>query len=271
MRRVALAVLLSGIASAALAADPPVVNPGNPGATKSTATAATAATPADSPKTDPAPPWPPQGPALLSPSAPLDPKSRHAIALVHRFQTRRVLPSMGPRGEVTFIYGATQDTIVCAPLQTCDLALQAGEIVQNMNVAGGKNGQWHLDPGISGPTNAQVTHVIITVDDAGLRTGLAIQTNRRSYAIELVSTQHQYMPKIRYEYPSDQAMEWAQYQQMVGAQRQPMPPGGIIHYEISGDNPPWRPVEVYSDGQKTYIRFPPAMAYGKAPVLERLN
>lgn len=50
----------------------------------------------------------------------------------------------------------------------------------------------------------------------------------------------------------------------------PMPTAGYIRYAITGDNPPWRPFDVYSDGQKTYVRFPPAMAYGQAPALERL-
>src|SRR5262249_42012914 len=36
---------------------------------------------------------------------------------------------------------------------------------------------------------------------------------------------------------------------------------------INGDNPPWKPEVVFSDGTKVYIRFPQAMKNTEAPVL----
>jgi type IV secretion system protein VirB9 len=79
------------------------------------------------------------------------------------------------------------------------------------------------------------------------------------------------MPLVAWTYPEDQASQWAAYQQHTGTgSHAAMPAEGYIRYTITGDNPPWRPFDAYSDGKKTYIRFPPAMAYGKAPVLERL-
>ena len=38
-------------------------------------------------------------------------------------------------------------------------------------------------------------------------------------------------------------------------------------FRISGDDPRWRPLRVYTDGAKTYIQFPRAMAFGSAPAL----
>jgi P-type conjugative transfer protein TrbG len=259
MKTCLLTALLVSVSIPAWAADPPPQLPAIQPGVAQTQTAAP----------DPPKAWP-GAVQQLSPSAPLDPKSRHGIALVHRWARRPVMPAMGPRGEVRFLYGASQDTVVCAPLQICDIALQPGEIVQNVNL--GDATMWNCPPGISGSGAAQVTHLLCKPADAGLQTTLAVQTNRRSYSIELVSTRHDYMPKVGFDYPEDQATQWAAYQMAVGAQaHQPMPTAGYIHYAITGDDPPWRPIEAYSDGRKTFIRFPPAMAYGKAPVLERLN
>lgn len=211
--------------------------------------------------------WPPQV-QMLSPSAPLDAKSKHGIVLAKRYAARPVMPAPGPDGEVRFLYGATEPTIVCAPLHLCNLALQPGEIVTKIDI--GDSTMWQVTPAISGTGENQVTHAIIKPADAGLNTTLDIETSRRSYAIGLVSTRQSYMRKIAFDYPSDQASQWAAYQQEAGSQQQKLPADGYIRYTISGDDPPWKPITAYSDGKKTYIQFPPAMAYGKAPVLERL-
>ena len=42
-------------------------------------------------------------------------------------------------------------------------------------------------------------------------------------------------------------------------------------YEISGDNPPWRPLRVYSDGVKTYILFPPNVGSSELPALTEIE
>lgn len=211
--------------------------------------------------------WP--GPVqLLSPSAPLNRKSSVAIGKVHKWQARNILPTLTQRGEVVFIYGATQDTVIGAPNHISDIALQPGEIVQNINL--GDTTMWSCPPAISGSGATEITHLLCKPADAGLNTNMALQTSRRTYSIELKSTRNNYMPRVKWSYPEDQAAQWAAYQQHGGGTHGPMPTAGYIRYAITGDNPPWRPFDVYSDGQKTYVRFPPAMAYGQAPVLERL-
>jgi type IV secretion system protein VirB9 len=42
-------------------------------------------------------------------------------------------------------------------------------------------------------------------------------------------------------------------------------------FRISGDSPLWRPIRVYTDGRKTYIQFPRAMQFDKAPALVALG
>ena len=150
---------------------------------------------------------------LLSPSAPLNAKEQQAVALARRWKSRAEMPQRGENGEVRFLYGATLPTVVCAPLQVCDLALQPGEIVNNVNV--GDKVRWNISPGVSGSADGRVTHLIIKPADAGLVSSLVIETDRRTYAIKLVSTQHEWMPLVAFNYPDDMQRQWSAYQQTV--------------------------------------------------------
>lgn len=211
---------------------------------------------------------------MLAPSAPLGPKERHGVALVRRWRARRVMPALGPHGEVRFLYGATMPTVVCAPLQICNIALQPGEVVTKVDI--GDPVMWTVSPGISGSGPGQVTHLIVKPQDAGLHTTMDVETNRRTYAIRLVSTRYRYMPLVAFNYPDDQAAQWAAYRQTVGYEppdsyRNSCEGGGWIGYSISGGTPTWRPLGAWTNGRKTCIEFPAAMAYGSTPVLEKID
>ena len=213
---------------------------------------------------------------LVSPSAPLNSKEQRAVSLARAWAERNEMPHAGEDGVVRFLYGATLPTVVCAPLQVCDLALQPGEIVNNVNL--GDKVRWNVSPGLSGSPSGQITHLIIKPTDAGLISSMTIETNRRTYAIKLVSTQRSWMPLIAFNYPDDMQRQWSAYQQNVawGAASSTLPTGENVAnldfgFRLSGDNPAWRPLRVYTDGAKTYIQFPRAMAFGSAPALVGLD
>ena len=216
---------------------------------------------------------------LLSPSAPLNAKERQAVTLSQRWQNRAELPQRGEDGVVRFLYGATLPTVVCAPLQVCDLALQPGEIVNSVNV-GDKSALEHLAWQISGSAESRVTHLVIKPTDAGLVSSLVIETNRRTYAVKLVSTQHEWMPLVAFNYPDDMQRQWSAHAQQTvafGRSSSPHLPTGEnvadldFGFRLSGDNPGWRPLRVYSDGMKTYIQFPRTVSSGTAPALVALD
>ena len=212
---------------------------------------------------------------LVSPSAPLNAKEKHAVALARRWANRKAMPHAGEDGVVRFLYGATLPTVVCAPLQVCDLALQPGEIVNNVNV--GDKVRWNVSPGLSGSPAGQVTHLIIKPTDAGLVSSMTVETNRRTYAIKLVSTQRSWMPLIAFNYPDDTQRQWSAYQQNAawGASSTMAAGASLANldfgFRLSGDSPAWRPLRVYTDGAKTYIQFPRALAFGSAPALVALD
>ena len=84
--------------------------------------------------------------------------------------------------------------------------------------------------------------------------------------------------EISFQYPEDVTAAWRQYraqeQQQVAATT--LASGQNLaaldfNYSLSGDNPAWRPLRVYSDGIKTYIQFPRSMLSGDAPALVALG
>jgi P-type conjugative transfer protein TrbG len=198
---------------------------------------------------------------LLSPSARLNAKEAHATALARRWANARYMPHAGADGVIRFPYGATLPTVVCAPLQVCDLALQPGEVVQ-LPIHLGDKVRWLLSPGISGSPDGPVTHIVIKATDAGLQSSMTVNTNRRTYSVKLVSTQTQWMPLTAFSYPDDQQAQWGAYQQAMGAGSFAAAPGA----SAAGGNlafftprcqgsPPWAPLRAWTDGTHTYVEF----------------
>jgi len=209
---------------------------------------------------------------LVSPSARLNAKERHAVSLARRWASRAEMPQRGAGGVIRYLYGATLPSIVCAPLQVCDLALQPGEIVNNVNL--GDKVRWNVAPAVSGSPQGQITHLIIKPADAGLISSMTIETNRRTYAVKLVSMQHEWMPLIAFNYPDDTQRQWSAYRENVAFRPTASDPRAGANaanldfgFRISGDNPRWRPLRVYTDGVKTYIQFPHSLRFGSAPAL----
>jgi len=98
-----------------------------------------------------------------------------------------------------------------------------------------------------------------------------INTDRRTYLLELRSAEKTYMASVSWQYPEDQliALRRRMPARML---RHPLWTGVDIsrlrfRYAIEGDNPPWRPVSAFDDGSKVYIEMPSGIAQGEAPPL----
>jgi P-type conjugative transfer protein TrbG len=267
--------IMQGSADAAVTVTGSVTSRGEPAAAKSPAPVNTGAEPGAS-KAGPVPAQMPPAVQLVAPSAPLDAKERHAVILARRWRNRREMPQPGEDGVVRYLFGATLPTVVCAPLQICNLALQPGEVVHD--VQAGDSVRWKISPSISGSGSEQTTHLIIKPVDAGLVSSLNVATNRRTYAIKLVSTQRDWMPLVAFNYPDDMQQQWYAYRQTVafGAAANRLPTGENtanldFGFQLSGDDPSWKPLRVYTDGAKTYIEFPRTISFTSAPALVALD
>jgi P-type conjugative transfer protein TrbG len=185
--------------------------------------------------------------------------------------TAGVKPVAGQDGVVRFVYGAQQVTVVCAVLQVCDIELQPGELVNNLNVG---DTRFTVEPAISGAGPSEVQHLIIKPLDVGLQTSLIVTTNRRTYHFQLRSHRTEFMPRVGFSYREDALAKWdaikSQEKQQRQAQTIPQTKEYLgdlnFSYSLSG-SAAWKPVRVYNDGRKTIIQMPAAMAQTEAPTL----
>jgi P-type conjugative transfer protein TrbG len=209
-----------------------------------------------------------------SPSPRLSPAERRAASIARLWRTRSIMPHKGPDGVVRWPYGVRQPVVVCSPEHECDIALQPGEIVEGITV--GDKADWSVTPQVSGAGADRVTHIQVRPYDSGLKTNILVTTDRRTYSIKLISDRWSYDPLTGFTYPDDQVAAWARYQDEMGTD----PPGtpvsaGDVYfpYTISGDDPPWQPLRVWSNGLKTYILFAPGFQHDQsgAPVLEAIE
>jgi type IV secretion system protein VirB9 len=176
------------------------------------------------------------------------------------------LVTRGADGKVIFLFGETQPSIVCSPLQVCDIELQGGEIVRDVLV--GDTVRWKVEPATSGATNGQAIHLVVKPSEPGLVTSMVVTTSRRTYHIQLKSHPTQYMARVGFEYPEDVSTKLADINARLeaGGAAGSAPDKLSFSYSVSGDAP-WKPKRVYSDGQKTYIQFSRSIKGQDAPVL----
>lgn len=174
----------------------------------------------------------------------------------------------GPDGKVVFLFGEVQPSVVCSPLQVCDIELEPGEIVRDVLV--GDTVRWKVEPATSGLPGAQAVHLIVKPAEAGLTTSMVVTTSKRTYHIELKSHDTRYMARVGFEYPEDIEARFAEINARVEASI--MPGAGVpadqldFGYRMTGAAR-WKPTRIYSDGLKTYIQFPRSLSGQDAPVL----
>ncbi len=202
-------------------------------------------------------------------------QEKAALAIAKRWEagtSNGIKPVSGANGAIHFIYGAQQPSIVCAVLQVCDVALQAGELVNSIHL--GDTARWTVEPAITGSGPAETQHLIIKPMDVGLETSLVVTTNRRTYHFKLRSHRTQYMPQVAFTYPEDALAKWdaIQTRETQAREQKTLPQTGEylgdlnFNYELDGDAA-WRPIRVFNDGSKTILQMPKAMAQTEAPTL----
>jgi type IV secretion system protein VirB9 len=162
--------------------------------------------------------------------------------------------------------------VYATPEEITDVALQPGEkLVGSGPVAAGDTVRWIIGDTTSGTgANAQV-HILVKPTRPDLTTNLIINTDRRTYHLELRSTAATYMASISWNYPEDQLIAIRQ-QNTQADQAAPIATGIDVsalnfRYKIEGDNPPWRPLRAFDDGRQVFIEFPSGIAQGDMPPL----
>ena len=156
--------------------------------------------------------------------------------------------------------------------QITDIALQPGEtLVGSGPVAAGDTVRWIIGDTESGTGATKQIHILVKPTRTELMTNLVINTNLRTYHMELRSTEKTYMASVSWQYPQDQLI--ALRRQNAEAQAaQPVASGVDLsrvnfRYEVTGDRAPWRPLRAFDDGKQVFIEFPRGVGQGEMPPL----
>ncbi|MEI9413132.1 P-type conjugative transfer protein TrbG [Mesorhizobium salmacidum] len=162
--------------------------------------------------------------------------------------------------------------IYAAPGQVTDIALQPGEqLVGSGPVAAGDTVRWIIGDTQSGVGERLQVHILIKPTRPDLQTNLVINSDRRTYHLELRSTEKTYMASVSWQYPQDQLIALRRQNAQASA-AQPVASGVDIQklnfrYRIEGDAAPWKPLRAFDDGAKVYIEFPSGIGQGEMPPL----
>lgn len=215
--------------------------------------------------------------SLLSPDNPLSINEKVAVSLAEKWMNGKTKPITRGDGSVTYFYGVTLPTVVCAPLKICDIQLEAGERIVKDGLKVADTVRWGVSPMVSGEGGNAITHVTVKPSDSGLDTNMVIATDRRTYNIKLVSRQNNWMPTINFDYPEtiNDAIESLYAKQAAATELKTLGDGLNINnlsfnYHIEG-KAPFTPVRVYNNSVKTILDMPRTVATGKLPSLLVVN
>jgi type IV secretion system protein VirB9 len=156
--------------------------------------------------------------------------------------------------------------------QITDIALQPGEtLVGSGPVAAGDTVRWIIGDTESGTGATKQIHILVKPTRTELMTNLVINTNLRTYHMELRSTEKTYMASVSWQYPQDQLIALRR-QNAEAKAAQPVASGVDLsrvnfRYEVTGDRAPWRPLHAFDDGKQVFIEFPRGIGQGEMPPL----
>jgi len=162
--------------------------------------------------------------------------------------------------------------VYAAPGEITDIALEAGEqLVGPGPVAAGDTVRWVIGNTESGTGASKRIHILLKPTQPDITTNLVINTDRRTYHLELRSVAKTYMASVSWAYPQDQLIA-LRGQNTAAEAAAPLASGVEIaalnfRYRIEGDNPAWRPLRAFDDGRQVFIAFPSGIAQGEMPPL----
>jgi type IV secretion system protein TrbG len=154
--------------------------------------------------------------------------------------------------------------------QVTDIALETGERL--VSVSAGDTVRWVVGDTSSGDGKDAQVHILVKPIGTDLETNLIITTDRRTYHLEMRSSQSTYMASLSWTYPPSELLALKKQRSEPDALTTGATDTGLnleqlrFRYRIEGDAP-WKPRQVFDDGAKVYIQFPPGLAQSEAPPL----
>lgn len=162
--------------------------------------------------------------------------------------------------------------VYASPGQITDIALQPGEsLVGSGPIAAGDTARWIIGDTQSGSGDSQRIHILVKPTRPDLQTNLVINTDRRTYHLELRANPSAYMASVSWTYAEDALVALRRRNAEAEAA---LPIGRDValdalrfRYRIEGDRAPWRPLRAFDDGRQVFIEFPRGIGQGEMPPL----
>lgn len=160
--------------------------------------------------------------------------------------------------------------VYAAVNQVTDIALETGERL--VSVSAGDTVRWVVGDTTSGEGRDAQVHILVKPVAADLETNLVIATDRRTYHLEMRSSEKTYMASVSWTYPAGALVSLRKQQAESDAAAAALADVGVnidelrFRYRLVG-SAPWKPLRVFDDGRKVYIQFPPGLAQSEAPPL----
>src|SRR5690349_16531085 len=195
---------------------------------------------------------------------PLPATAKEALSVGQAWMTENHTPAPGKDGRVLYTYGAGLPTLVCAPLRVCVVELETGEkLVGEPQI--GDSVRWIISPANSGSGDFTTAMIVVKPKQPGLDTNLLVTTDRRAYYLRLISKPEDYLAKIAFAYPENEAAKWKiqlaedqrrrEESEAVKVAPVESVDGLYFDYRIQDGDENMRPFRVVDDGKKTFIQM----------------
>ena len=135
------------------------------------------------------------------------------------------------------------------------ILLQPGESVGF--VGGGDTARWRRATARTGSSDGEREVIYIKPTSIGLKTNLIINTDKRTYQINLISDKNLYNPLIKWQYPDDEMVKQIKIQNDLKVKEENEEKIDMDNlnydYTLSTNKYRFSPSQVFDDGKKTII------------------
>ncbi|AYV46239.1 P-type conjugative transfer protein TrbG [Caulobacter flavus] len=219
-------------------------------------------------------------------AAPSTPKAAPSRAVANANAAARVQPQASTFQGAVQRYAWTEGglyQVYAAPGRVTDLVLEAGETLAGAGpIAAGDTARWVIGDTESGEGEHRRVHVLVKPTLPGLATNLVINTNRRTYYLELRASAATYMASVAWSYPQDALIALKRAKAATAETTPALPQGAPVapqaalapsfaalnfDYQVSGDKVAWRPQQVFDDGRQVVLVFSGTVITGDLPPL----
>ena len=134
-------------------------------------------------------------------------------------------------------------------------------------IAGGDTARWVIDEGTAGGKDGSREIITLKPFFPGIKTNLVVSTDKRSYNFFLHSANDWYNPAVEFLYPQDIRDRRAREQRSIVATTNVSVDNLNFGYSWNRKRYSWAPIQVYDDGQKTFVTFKTDISTREIPAI----